>query len=74
MEFNNRSRECRLDALVFPFSMLIKHHNLSRWFELMIARNSVQFTSQNHAEHFIEHVQERGFFTQFGRTVYISKI
>lgn len=53
------------ELLVFPFSMLTKHQNLSNWLNLMMTRNSVKSTSQNHARFFIEHLQHRGFFTQF---------
>lgn len=54
-----------LEELVFPFSMLAKHQNLLKWFKLMLKRQSVQLTSQNHAKYFIEHLQYRGFYTQF---------
>lgn len=48
------------ETLVFPFSMLAKHQNLSAWFERMMERPSVQTSSENHARYFIEHLQHRG--------------
>ncbi len=56
-----------LEEKIFPFTMLRKYEKLYAWSQTMMQRPCVKKTSENFNLLFLEHLHDRGLFSQFNK-------